>query len=414
MNDKPNYKKGNRIELIRTLYANVALPYRSLRMYVGTTQVTQRLARKMEQEGLIEIVRKSAAGKYIVVKDYKRNYETIYSPYLDRQYLNACQLQMDEYSRCKEKANEKRTEKEKNKGRMERLLNMTETMQMMHLSNVSSYPDETVELKEGIKSGGTGQSVFYPSMEIKKAGHYKDEVMQRDGEKRVQTSRIYGMMISVGGVYAVYNISDKLIEWKQYGEIKMKNHIKQLTRECTRGKDIGCILLATDMKVYARVITNEYQKGHKGAKILLNIDYAYEKMYGLPTTKDGIEMLRIMQEENWEEEMEQNLLGGCSRDIRSYSVVCDARSEEDGYILLFCNGNIARLKLFLNRAVNAREDEQFSIYCFDYQLPLLAALEIGNTKVKAMSIYDYQQNRKGERRVLDGVSENNTGKATGR
>ena len=59
--------------------------------------------------------------------------------------------------------------------------------------------------------------------------------------------------------------------------------------------------------------------------------------------------------------------------------------------MLFCNGNIARLKLFLQRAVNAREDEKFCVYCFDFQLPLLAALEIGDTAVKSMSIYEYKR-----------------------
>lgn len=395
VNNAPNYKKGNRLEIIKILYTNVALPYRSLRMYKGQTRLTHRLAKKMEKEGLLEIVSGEGGVKYIVVKGVKENYLDTYARYMDKSYLSACLKQMEEYTKCKAGNGEDRAYSEKKRLRLERLLNMSETILMMHLGNVNVYPDETISLESAMRSGELpgDKAIFYTSTEIKRAGYIEDVEKAKDGSKKVQTSRIYGMLVSDGGIYAVYNISNRLIEWKQYGEIKMQHHIKRITRGMNRasGEDIGCVLLANEMKMFARVITNEYDRNRKGYQILLNIDYAYENMYGLPTTKEGIEMLMLMQEKDWKEQLERNLLAGCTRNIKSYSVVCDAQNEEDGYILLFCNGNIARLKLFLQRAVNAREDEKFCVYCFDFQLPLLAALEIGDTAVKSMSIYEYKR-----------------------
>ena len=390
MNMVPNYKKGNRLEIIKILYAGVVLPYRSLPMLAGEPALTYRMARKMRNEGVLEMVY-GYAGKYIVLKDGKRNYHDFLCQYLAQEYLDACQSQMQEYVRCKEVKEDNSADKMRKKPRMERMLNMSEILLMMHLGGVVVYPEERQPLATLLKRGRErGMSYYFNSVEIKKLEilPYQEEI--REGESRIQTSRIYGMLVCDSGTYAVYDIGKKLIEWRQYYEVRMKTHIKKLTAGVVEpGTEVGCILIASDMKMFARVITNEYDKKFKGSKILLNIDYAYEDMYGLPATKEGVAMLQLMQQKDWIEKMENCLLAGCSRKNTNYTVICDAVSETDGYILLFCNSNIARLKIFLRRAINAREDERFCIYCFDYQLPLLAAMEIGDTRIKSMCIYDY-------------------------
>ena len=49
------------------------------------------------------------------------------------------------------------------------------------------------------------------------------------------------------------------------------------------------------------------------------------------------------------------------------------------------------LKLFLKRACNRRPDEVFTIYCFDFQLPLLVKLGVLEyVNVKQMKLEEYK------------------------
>lgn len=398
MNNKKNYKKGERLEITKAVYAGGCVSYRSLKLISereNQNEIT-RIVRRMRDEGKIEIVKSKGVGKHIIVKEWEKNYEKEMRPYMDERYKESCQRGMEEYGRSR-----RGMEDEEKRQRVVRQLNMSETVIMMHRSGVGAYPDETEEIGEYLREGKRERAVFYQSSELKKMGYYFKA--EKDQDVKYQTSRIYGMLISAGGLYAVYNMADKLIEWTRYGEVKMQHHLKTLTRGMQREEEeLGCMVLASDIRLFARVITNEYKSRERkrGAQILLNIDYAYEEMYGIPTTREGIEVIRLMSEENWKEDMERILLAGCTKKVRSYSIICDGVSREDGYVLLFCNGNITRLKGFLQRAVNASEDEKFCIYCFSFQTPLLASLETGNIRCKEVSLWEYikrkEELKKGE------------------
>ena len=55
MNNKKNYRKGARREIIRLLFLNGVLTYKSMQVMQDTRQMTGRAVKKLESEGVIEI-----------------------------------------------------------------------------------------------------------------------------------------------------------------------------------------------------------------------------------------------------------------------------------------------------------------------------------------------------------------------
>ena len=154
------------------------------------------------------------------------------------------------------------------------------------------------------------------------------------------------------------------------------------------------------MSLFAKILVNENEKIRK-RRPLINIDYAYRNMYALPSDKEGMEMLKVMIRPGWKERMESLLLDGLSKEDKDYTVIHDAFDpEEDGYVLLFCDGDIAKLKLYLKRAINKHEEETFTIYCFSYQLPLLSQFDLTGINVKTMELSEYLEM---ERQVIMNV-----------
>lgn len=396
MNNKANYKKGNRMEILKALYANSCIPYRSLRLLQGEVKLTQRMVKKMEKEGLLAVCRSEHGnGKIIKLKDDWQKTMKEYQEYLPNEYV-------DRYKKVREEASKSK----ESRGREERLLKNAEASLLMHRSGVGTYPDNREGIDKYMTMLGQGRSQYYSSVEIKNQESYRDKVeLDKDGRKKVTSSRINGLLVSPGGNYAVYNITNHLIEWEKFGELKIVHHIekvlavnvnsKQQPNNTSTTRLIDCLLVANDMEMFERVLTNENNK--RRSTTLLNIDYAYENMYAIPTDKNGIEMLKLMQKENWKMKMEYLLLSNCEKDAENFSIVHDGYNEEDGYILLFCTSNLSKLKMFLKRATNARDSEKFCIYCFTYQLPLFQKLrlELGSISIKAMELTDYIEMERG-------------------
>lgn len=374
MNNKGNYKSGNRLKIIQALYATTGIAYRDLQLFDGQTLMTQRMVIRMRNEDLVR-VKKTACGKVItLVEDQQEKYGKYLAPeYMENYKSNRTELLKSMSTRS----------------RMERLLKNSEILIMMHMAGVPSYPDENKGLPDSITENYVG---YHGGKEVKREGHYKVAIeLTKDGMKKILGSRINGVKISPGGIYAVYNIANCLIEWDKGTEVKMSNHIERLLAErytVKRKRKINCLLISHNIELLAKVIMNENTTRKK--QTLLNIDYTYDNVYGIPASKSGIDMIRIMSTENWSEMMNHVLLGDIEP-CEDFSIPCEGYKEDDGYVLLFCNGNLTRLKLFLKRACNRRPEEVFTIYCFDYQLPLLEKLGVLEyVNVKQMKLEEYK------------------------
>ena len=83
MNNKGNYKRGNRLKILKALYATMGIAYRDLQLFEGQTLMTQRMVVRMKKEGLIEVT-KTACGKVITLAE---DQQEKYIQYLTGEYL---------------------------------------------------------------------------------------------------------------------------------------------------------------------------------------------------------------------------------------------------------------------------------------------------------------------------------------
>lgn len=387
MNNRKNYKKGKRIEIIKALYATGSLPYRSLRLYEWNPVITQRVVHDMAKEGIVKIVR-TESGKQInlgkwndLKEDYMDYLPTAYLEYYDKELQNEVRKALNDRIRG------------------DRLQKNGEVILIMHESGIGSFPDEKKEIRRR-DVGITGKDkMYFTSKEIKGVLPF-EIIVEKENEvtKKIRNSRMHGFMVSPGGMYAVYNIGMHLIEWERYGECNMERHLERVLgckmdgysqKKVGARPSIDCLLFATDVMMFAKVILNENTKNR--TMTLLNIDYAYEDMYGLPLNHDGKRMLTIMGTDGWKERMEQRMLPDANEGSgRSYSVACD-RYMNGTYILLFAIPNITRLKQFLKRAVLENDRDKFHIYCFTYQIPLITYLAQGYVTIQTYDLSAYYQ-----------------------
>lgn len=390
MNNRANYKKGSRREIIKGLYASGCVPYKSLRLMEGQLRLVQRKAKQMKEEGLIDI-RKTKHGKNIYLKEHVKENEY-------QEYFSECYY--EHYEEIKEHVRKAGY----SDSRMERLMKTAEINLLMHLSQIPTYPDELA--KEWIRGSRlkSDSLLYLDSRRLKAGTNYSPTIRIDDEVKKVSGSRVIGMLISPGGNYAVYHLTNHLIEWDKAGEVKMAAYLETFLRNHWNLEDeyyentkenkqkenpLQCILFAWSMELFAKVLINENKKYRK-KRPLINIDYAYRNMYVLPSDKNGIKMIQIMIVPGWKERMRKLLLAGFSKEDKDYTVIHDAYDYEmDGYVLLFCDCDIAKLKLFLKRAINKHENEVFSIYCFTFQLPLLAQFDLSGIQIKAMELEEY-------------------------
>lgn len=380
MNNKKNYKKGKRIEIIKAVYACGCLPYRCLRLYPWKIKITQAAVLAMAKEGLLEI-KKTKAGKQINLKNWN-DASLEYMDYLPSSFLINFEKEMKEEVR----------KSFYDFSRGERLHKNAEIILMMHESGIKSYPNEKKDIREKNVWINNADKMYFTSMEIKAVKPYKVETgMDKDGVKKIIGSRLNGMLATPGGDYGVYNVGNRLIEWERYGESKMAQHLQRVLSEKRKNyekKDVECLLLASDEKLFIRVIENENDKQYKKKKILLNIDYAYESMYGLPIDHNGEKMLAIISSAGWKERMKERMMPEGAESRAAYSVACDG-CINDIYILLFCIPDIAKLKMFYKRAKLENDKKKFEIYCFTYQIPMLAALVGDCVTLRSIELEEY-------------------------
>lgn len=385
MNVKKNYKKGKRIELLKAVYATGSLPYRSLRLYDWQVRITQRVVHEMVDERLLKIV-KTETGKQINLVKWDDK-KADYMDYLPIEYLEYYESELKEEVRQSVSV----------RTRGERLQKSAELILIMHESGIGSYPDEKVSIRKSEVRITHATKMYFTSREIRGVMPYHTKVERdKDGKRKVGGSRMHGLMVSPGGVYAVYNIGSHLIEWERYGETNMARHIDRvldwrmdgyLERKEKDKTEVECMLFAADVAMFERVILNENKK--RRTMTLLNIDYAYENMYGLPLNHDGKRMLAIMSSKGWQERMRIRMLPEeTGMDSLSYTVACDAYVGGK-YILLFCIPNINKLKMFLKRAAVENNKDKFHIYCFTYQVSLVVSLAGGYTTIHSYGLPQY-------------------------
>ena len=90
MNNKLNYKKRYKNEILRLIYMCGLIPYRSLRILAAEPRMYQRAIRKMEEDGIVAIDKKGGEKniRLLSKRERRKDYEYLLPPEYIEYYEN--------------------------------------------------------------------------------------------------------------------------------------------------------------------------------------------------------------------------------------------------------------------------------------------------------------------------------------
>lgn len=388
MNNKINYGKGYKNEILQLLYLTTVIPYRSLRLLSPRPRMYQRAVKEMEEDKTV-VVDKTGGEKNIRLREY-RSRRVEYEAYIPAEYI--------EYYEATARGKLKDlSDSKNNRSAPEKVLRNSATQIMMYACGIEISPDKRDLRREMLEDYDIA---YYNSNEIKQIENYHDTVTKekKKGEysKKLSNSRISGLLISPGGIYAVYNIGNTLIEWKRFGEVKMAAYIAGLIKhksisEINANEPKEAIVIARNDTLFEKICSGNY--GKKSRVILMNIDYAYDRLYAIPEDRNGVILLKMMTVNGWRSRILNAVIRKEEQIAKAdVSVDCDGFDEEQEiYKLVFCIPNLNKLKSFTTRALFESDKKKYQIFCYSFQAQLILSLAGNSVTVYTVDIEKFYE-----------------------
>lgn len=386
MNNKKNYKKGYKNEIIQLIYLCGLVPYRSLRLLADHPQLYQRAVKDLTEEKILTDDKKGGE-RNIRLQDRRKKKEE-YEPYIPSEYIEYYEEETRLVLRRLGENDYTSAKKE---------IRNSDTKVMMYAAGIDISPDKKDLETEMIEKDDCG---YYGSTEFKSVIGYQATVTNESRNKKeisqkILNSRVNGLLISPGGTYAVYNIGKELIEWRRKGELKMASSISALMRSISAEKysvttKKECIIIAQTHTQYIHICNNTNEK--RPYKINhINIDYTYDRVYAVPDNRDGVKLLAIMKRRNWKEIILDSILTKEERrNALNTNIDCDGYdSETELSKLIFCIPDLVKLKNFVKRALIEDDRDKFKVYCFTNQLPLITGFASNSVQITCVEFDKY-------------------------
>lgn len=353
---RKRYEQGYRNTLIKIMLTSGGIAYSGLKFLPGNKRMYLRKLKILEREGVVEILRRNKKEIARLV-----NFEENYEKYIDHMPTGYYGY----YLQNGKPTHKNLGSKEKNCTRSDRGIKHCEILEMMYGTDIiKTMPEDKTDLSsnDSVKS----DSVCYYTINEMRECQLFDFHIDSGKDKRTIGSRAFGMLVSPGGIYAIYNTGKAAMLWQKSSEGQMAYYMAQIiTKKCEKPRVSGavkqCIIIGYDMSVFENIVNN-------GMAIYLNTDSGYDNMYAIPYTEDGLKMLRRMTQNEWEESLNEEILSNYDRS-RNGTIVYDGIKEND-VALNFCNGNISRLKKFITGVqwvCNTQENRRYKIFCYSYQ-----------------------------------------------
>ncbi len=385
MNTKTNYKKGYVNSVLNTVFRYGVVPFDVFSLY-GKQKAVQyhRAIKRLKDEGILEEIKTLNKVRCIrfgsSVPDEARKVidATISSNNdKDRLYLLAMQnISRDKLGRYK-------TDQTK-------IINDISAECFVDAAGFQT--DAQIEDMEQLN-----KPLYLTSSQLKKESDYSDKIEKtKEGADALRNSRINGLYAAPGGVFSIYSLGFHLIEWKRTGEVRMQAYItSMLSRKIDEFYNNmyrkEAIILSKSEVSYAEIIKLDYSaKKRNSGRVLMNIDYAYDHMYAIPYSHNGIKMFQMMQEPNWKYQLKSKFLSYEEIEESQYvTVQCDGYNKDTGvYTLVFCIPDMTMLKDFIKRATMDEDSGKYRIICYKHQLPMLAEVVGRNAKVMTIGLDD--------------------------
>lgn len=255
--------------------------------------------------------------------------------------------------------------------KLERIDRIAEVLIMMMEAGINVTDDEKplIEKMEIIEETDERLPYFMTSLEARAAVEIKED--------KGKGSRFHGTLVSCGGLYNIYNMGDSMMEWVRPSEFtavdfNMQYQTKVLPWGALYKEWYGksAIILSRSMEYLVDFVKGNVtpRHGHGTSKNLVNINNYYDHTFYIPLSYQGQIMLNMMCMKNWHYYLvglfykKEHL---ASKEVKM-SIACDA--VKDGYYsLVFMDGDIGRLKRFVNQEIKPENHGQFRILCYDFQ-----------------------------------------------
>lgn len=334
-------------------------PFKSLDMIGDNKVIAQRTIRKLKEEKYITI-NGNADMKTIrltkkaldVLKEYNESYYDYYMIISDNHHFRAG------------------TYKENNIGarQTKRRHRIAEVCCMLDDLGILIWPDEKPKLSMDIKDARITPEdfLFYSSKELKN--------LSPEEKKKYEFTRLIGSLYSPGGIYCIYNLNKTTIKWKENGEKKAIVYVEDITNmnyDYSYGlepKINNSIFFGKNEESILNILNPKYIKQDKDEYELLSLKNIYDNIYYITLDNNGIKQLAIIIERDWNEKLKKCIFPeDILKNNTQYSTIdCDVIDKEnDTFILMFFDGNIARLKRFKEAIYGTNKN--FQVLCFPWQ-----------------------------------------------
>lgn len=372
MNNKKNYKKGTRLEIIKTIHMASILPFKAIAT-AETPRTYKDKIREMTKEGILsefKVKINRRTYRIFTLTDFEKNRRMYKNNLPDGYYEQFVTVGQQNVRDCRTK---------KGSVSMHVIAGAT-THIMMKLAGVACEPDTRPSLFKKDEPIDDECSYYYSSREIKNYTGYKNDIKTTDetagdGLKQVISSRITGLLISKGGIYATYNMGCSITNWQKGGELKIKTHIDYLIGD-KLSNPYPCdsaLLMLEEYDSLSKIFVPTSRRDEKAVSSFSNLAVAYRKIYAIPCDRNGRRMIEIMSSGNWMADIKSSLLMGYNKEyVETTGVVCDDYTDNEEYVLLFCIPDLSRLLAFKNYAEINPNRSKYIVLCFDFQKELVA------------------------------------------
>lgn len=255
--------------------------------------------------------------------------------------------------------------------KLERIDRIAEVLIMMMEAGINVTDEEKPEISnmEVIEETDERIPYFITSLEARAAIEIKED--------KGKGSRFHGTMVSSGGLYNIYNMGDSMMEWVRPSEytavdfnLQYQMHVLPWGKLYKEWYGKSAIIFSRSMEYVVDFVKGNVtpRHGHGTSKNLVNINNYYDHTFYLPLSYQGQVMLNMMALKNWHYYLvglfykKEDL---ASKEVKM-SIACDA-TQDGCYSLVFMDGDIGRLKKFVNQDIMPENYGQYKILCYDFQ-----------------------------------------------
>lgn len=388
MNTKKNYSKGARHEIIQMLFLNGVVTYSSLCVLPCNRRMLGRAVKKMEKEGVVEIL---SSPKRVILKDNIRK-ETGEER---REYLAAltdiqCRYYA-EYITPRTKYLKKSLNSWKSTEVRRKTVKMfrdSEINALMYASGAMIIPG-TKPMDFGLVEDE--YSVYYTSREIKILATNEAEI---DESMKTYAGRSHGVLISPGGIYMAYHTGNAVLRWDAFSETGsvirahkvLDKMVSPIAHKSFPDKISSAIVVADNPIMLSRMVTYDPMRG-RWKNAIATIQTVYDSLFGIVNDVYGRKMLTLMQTEGWKSILKKAVLSHEEiEEAKFCSTPCDGYDREKNiYTMLFCIPDLIKFRMFCMRASLENNPSAYRIICFSHQMPTVANT-ISESSCKVLSI----------------------------